>query len=67
MTTAELDDVLSPEYLAARWGVALGTLSNWRRAGKGPRYIRLGSGPRARVVYKLADIKAYEEQQKEKV
>lgn len=66
MTTAELDDVLSPEYLAARWGVALGTLSNWRRAGKGPKFVRLGDGPRARVVYKLADVMNYEQEQQKK-
>jgi hypothetical protein len=66
MTTEKLGEILSQEYLAARWGVAFGTLSNWRRAGKGPRFIRIGDGPRAKTVYRLEDVIAYEKQQKEK-
>lgn len=65
MTTATLDDVLTLKQLAERWGLKIGTLRNWRRAGKGPVSIPLGSGPRARRVYRVADVLAYEEQQKE--
>lgn len=56
------DIVLTPAQLAARWHMKEGTLSNWRREGKGPAFVKLGLGPRARVVYRLADIEAYEAQ-----
>ncbi len=58
-------DVLTFRQLAERWGMRPGTLRNWRRAGKGPKSIPLGDGPKARRVFKLADVLAYEERQKE--
>ena len=59
-----LDEVMTEEQLAARWCIAISTLRNWRRQGKVPSPVRLGQGPRARVVYKVADVLSYEEQQK---
>lgn len=61
----QLTDVLTLKQLAERWGMKPGTLKNWRREGKGPRAVRLGDGPRARTVFKVSDVLAYEEQQKE--
>lgn len=63
--TTQPDAVLTLKQLADRWGMKPGTLRNWRRAGKGPQSIPLGGGPRARRVYKVADVLAYEEKQKE--
>jgi predicted DNA-binding transcriptional regulator AlpA len=64
MADTATDDVMTPDQLAQRWGMAAGTLRNWRAEGKGPRAIRLGDGPRARVVYRVADVLAWEDQQK---
>lgn len=53
-------DVLTTEQLAARWGLAPGTLENWRVLGIGPRFVRLHKGRRAPVVYRIADVLEYE-------
>lgn len=47
---------LTPEELAARWGYALSTLSNFRSAGGGPRYIKFGR----KVLYPVAEVEAWE-------
>lgn len=47
---------LSATDLAERWHVTTGHLANLRTEGFGPRYVKLG----ARVVYRLADVEAYE-------
>ncbi|MDE2029182.1 MAG: helix-turn-helix domain-containing protein [Alphaproteobacteria bacterium] len=45
--------------LAKRWGLSPDTLDRWRQRGKGPRFLKIGG----HVVYRIADIKDYEEQQ----
>ena len=57
---------LTPAQLAARWRIAVGTLANWRRAGRGPKSVPLGDGPKPRRVYLLSDVLEYEERQKGK-
>ena len=47
---------LSGPELASRWKLSHQTLANWRHAGKGPPFIRVG----ARVLYPLEGIHAYE-------
>jgi hypothetical protein len=42
--------------LSRRWGISPRTLERWRWLGQGPRYLKVGG----RVVYRLADIEAYE-------
>lgn len=51
--------VLNNEAAAALIGVTPGTLKFWRCKGKGPRYIKLGSSPRAGVAYDPADIETW--------
>jgi hypothetical protein len=46
---------LTPEQLAARWGVSEGTLANWRSQKKIRFFKSLG-----RVYYKLTDVITYE-------
>jgi predicted DNA-binding transcriptional regulator AlpA len=48
---------LSTREVAQRWNISLRTLDRWRWAGEGPRFLKLGG----RVVYRLADIEAFEE------
>ena len=47
---------LSSRELAARWSISRRTLDRWRWAGEGPPFLKLGG----RVVYRLADIEAFE-------
>lgn len=53
LTTAELSE---------RWlgKVQANTLENWRSMKKGPPYIKLGKGNHSPVLYRLADVVAYE-------
>lgn len=50
---------LNQDQLAARWGISPRTLERWRWLGVGPQYLKLG----ARVIYRAADIEAYEAHQ----
>lgn len=53
-----LDDVLvTSAVLAQRWRLTEDHLSNWRRAQKGPAFIKLPSGS---VRYRLSDVVAWE-------
>jgi hypothetical protein len=54
--------ILTTEELAQRWDMHPGSLERWRNAGKGPKFIKLGSdaGP-ARIRYRLIDVLKYEE------
>ena len=50
---------LSPQDLAARVGVPVATVYNWRTTGYGPRGFRVGKYLR----YRLADVEAWEDAQ----
>ena len=47
---------LTSKEVADRWRLSDQTLANWRSAGKGPPFIRVGS----RVLYPIEGINAYE-------
>ena len=58
-TSSKTDDQhLTPRELAERWKhtVSMATLANWRSAGQGPQYLKIGG----RVLYRRADVEAYE-------
>lgn len=55
-----MSDLIHPRQVAQRYGMTPASLANWRRAGKGPPFIRLGDGKRPRVMYRLADVIAWE-------
>lgn len=59
--------LITPAQLALRWNLNLNTLSQWRAAGTGPAYLRLGDGERPRIRYRMSDILAYERKAKEGV
>lgn len=48
---------LTPNDLAERWGVSIGTLANHRYQGMGVPYLRIGG----RVLYRLRDVEAFED------
>ena len=52
----ELEVLLTPFELAARWGVTEKSLSNQRHLGKGPRYLKATRRDR----YPLSAIREYE-------
>lgn len=43
--------------LARRWGLSHRTLERWRWLGEGPAFMKLGG----RVVYRLEDVEAFEQ------
>lgn len=45
--------------LSRRWKISPRTLERWRWLRQGPRYLKVGG----RVIYRLEDIIAFEEQQ----
>lgn len=57
---AEPNDLLTPVQLAARWSLSKGTLSNWRNHKTGPSFIKIGAGKAGNVLYRMADVLAYE-------
>lgn len=54
-TLDALTTTVGPTEAARRLGVQPGTLHNWRWAGRGPRFVKLGS----RVRYRLTDLADY--------
>ena len=52
MSTTEL---LTPRQVSDRLHLAVGTLANWRAAGTGPRFLRLGSAVR----YRESDLETW--------
>ncbi len=45
--------------LSRRWRLSPRTLERWRWQGTGPHYLKVGG----RIVYRLADVLAYEQLQ----
>lgn len=50
-------EFLTSKELSDRWRLSDQTLANWRYAGKGPPFIRVGS----RVLYPIDGIRAFEQ------
>jgi hypothetical protein len=49
-------EFLTSKELATRWRLSDQTLANWRYAGKGPKFIRVGS----RVLYPIETVQEFE-------
>jgi hypothetical protein len=52
--------LLTPKELAHRLKIHTNTLAKWRMDSLGPKFIRLGDGPKSRVRYRLQDVEDYE-------
>lgn len=50
------NQMLTPQEVSQLIKISVGTLENWRLASKGPKFIKLGSGPRGHVRYRLQDV-----------
>lgn len=53
-----MEKLLTEDDLAARWGITKRTLRQYRKDGKAPPYIVLGSNVRR---YRIEDVVAFEE------
>lgn len=58
------DEHLTPAQLVGRWRdtpfpVSLVTLARWRRAKRGPAFIKMGHA--ARIFYPIHEIESYEQ------
>ena len=51
---------LTTEELATRWRMSVSGLAAWRVQGKGPRYLKLGDGRHAQILYPLSEVKTFE-------
>jgi len=47
---------LSPEELAKKLHVTIGTLANWRSAAIGPAFVKVG---KRKILYGLTDVEDY--------
>lgn len=45
----------TPQQVAASYGIAVGTLANWRSRRSGPKYFKVGS----KILYRTADVEAF--------
>ena len=50
------EQFLNQVRLADRWQISPRTLERWRWTGEGPAFVKIGG----RVVYRIADVEAYE-------
>jgi hypothetical protein len=53
--------MLTERQVSQITAIPMGTLRRWRCVGGGPQFIKLGTGPKARVKYDAIDIHAYVE------
>ena len=54
-----MSSLISSKQAAKLLGISPKTLKSWRSAGKGPRFLKLGSAPQAAVRYDRAEIEAW--------
>jgi DNA-binding transcriptional MerR regulator len=54
------DTLLTERQLAERWRVSQRTLRRWRSTARLPPHIRIGHPVVGRVLYRLADVLAFE-------
>ena len=58
ITKPKSEAFLNQYELSKRWKISPRTLERWRWLSSGPRYHKIGG----RVVYKLSDVEAFENQ-----
>ena len=56
-----MSKLLTPYEVAERLRVTIAMLRTWRWRGTGPKYIRQGTNPKGRVLYREEDINSHEE------
>lgn len=56
----EQKTIFTTAELAKRWGMSPHTLKKWRVQKRGPTFVKFGSARTSKIVYRLKDIQAYE-------
>lgn len=59
MTIVETAPALDTRQAAAFLGYKPNTLERWRCDGIGPKFVRVGNGPRPTIRYALADLRNF--------
>lgn len=61
--TTESLQLLTPAEVAELLKISIGTLNNWRYAGRGPAWIDISDSPggNKRIRYAVADIKEFQQ------
>lgn len=54
-----MEDLMTPDELAAYTGTPTQTLAHWRYRGRGPRFVKIGRSVR----YRASDVAAWLESQ----
>lgn len=62
-TTLDSMQLLTPAEVAELLKISVGTLNNWRYAGRGPAWIDISDSPggNKRIRYAVADIQAFQQ------
>lgn len=62
-TTLDSMQLLTPAEVAELLKISIGTLNNWRYAGRGPAWIDISDSPggNKRIRYSVADIKEFQQ------
>lgn len=55
-----MSKLLTPQQLAERWNINVGTLKNWRIKGKGLPFLKMGEEKRSRIMYRESDVIEFE-------
>ena len=50
-----MTELMTQDEVSALFDISLPVLANWRSAGKGPKFVKLGG----RVKYRKADVEAF--------
>ena len=50
------NQMLTPQEVSQLIKISVSTLENWRMQGRGPKFIKLGGGPRGHVRYRQQDV-----------
>lgn len=58
---SKLGETMNTDELADYLGMNAGTLRNWRSAGKGPKFVKIGGYRNAHVIYRWKDVQTWEE------
>ena len=57
--TALHNILMTEKEVATRLNISVKAAQDWRCSGKGPPYVKLGTGPKAAVRYRCSDIEEF--------
>ena len=57
-----LKDLMTTQQVAELLDVHINTVKNWRHKKKGPKFLKLGPGKNASILYRVDDVKKFQKQ-----